>query len=131
MITVENASALGKRSAQLVRERKQLALLNPPTTPNGVLTVLPTQDFYPQKQISHVRSQIDLLSKELAELLAGEHPLIDPKTGINLGKDYQAIDRVAKALSAMREDERRYANRPLPGKAVASKRVTQNLPPPE
>lgn len=118
---------MGKLSVQRRKERGQAMFQREQT---GVLTVLPT-DLYPQLQIEHVRTQIKLLSNELAELLAGEHPLIDPKTGINLGKDYQAIDRVAKALSAMREDERRYAGRPLPGKATTPKRSQSSMPVPE
>lgn len=102
LFTVETASTMGKRSA----EAKRLAKLRPKTPPKAP-ELPPTAplatDSFLSCQLTCVREQIELMNGRILELILDK----DDKS--------QSIDRLASAVSRLRESERILRNQPLPG----------------
>jgi hypothetical protein len=91
--TATNAREMAARSHEARRER-QSAQENAPEGPDL---------SYPERRLARVRKQIDLLDKHLDKLLREEKV------------DEQAVERAARASSALSELEQKLDGRPNPG----------------
>ncbi|HUS13125.1 MAG TPA: hypothetical protein VMZ30_21820 [Pyrinomonadaceae bacterium] len=93
-------AAINATKAQEARRQRKLAAENTPATPQPAAQLAAHVAI--EERLACAREHVDLLSRRLTEALR------NPKT--------QAIDidRLQKSLASAREDERRYAGRPLP-----------------